>query len=218
MSTIWTDSNGGESATTSDLLRLPLEIIISVASMLPTQSGACLALCCRQLSHILGPKSWKSLRRAPYADRLHFLSTIAKGLPLFLPCHNCLRLHHISAIKWPRDISYSRSLPLGSWTAYRHLYNSLYEINYPQIQLAMKQHRSGIDIKFPLEAFQYLEVGHDYESPWKVVLYLANAQVVPEEFLMRFQTWTLVPGTEATRLSKILNGITWCIILVSTTE
>jgi hypothetical protein len=206
MSAIWTD--GEESATTPDLLRLPPERIMVVASMLPAQSAAGLALCCRHLSQALGPRCWKSLRRAPHDDRLDFLSALAKDLPQLYPCHNCLRLHHISAVKWPRDISYSRRPPCiassGSWTTYRHLYNSLYQIYYPQVQLAMKQHRSGIDIKFPLEAFRYLEVGHGSESPWKVVLYSADAQIVSDEFLMRFQTWTLVPWNRSDTFMEYL--------------
>lgn len=198
MSAIWsdTDNNEEEPETPPDPLRLPPEIVISIASILPAQSAASLALCCRQLGQILGPKSWKSLRRAPHDDRFEFLSTLAKDIPQFLPCRSCLRLHHISAIKWPREISYSQSPPCisgGLQTTYQHLRGSFYEIHYPQIQLAMKQHRYGIDVGFPLEAFQYLEVWQGEGSPWKVVLSSANAQIVSDEFLMRFQFWTLVP-------------------------
>ncbi|OBT83295.1 hypothetical protein VE02_07946 [Pseudogymnoascus sp. 03VT05] len=196
MSAVWTDTvnNGEESATPPDLLRLPPEIIMSIAGMLPAQSSACLAICCRQLSQILGPKSWKSLRRAPHDDRFDFLSTLAKDLPQHFPCRNCLRIHHISEIKWPRgmEISYPGNAPCtsgGLRTSYSHLYRSLYEIHYPQIQLAMKQHRYGIDTGFPLEAFQYLEVWQGEDSPWKVILSSANAQIVSDEFLMRFQIW-----------------------------
>ncbi|KFY17158.1 hypothetical protein V492_00836 [Pseudogymnoascus sp. VKM F-4246] len=56
----------------------------------------------------------------------------------------------------------------------------------------MKQHRCGTDIGFPLEACRHLEVRH-HESPQKVVLSSADAQIVSDEFIMRFQTWTLVP-------------------------
>jgi hypothetical protein len=75
---------------------------------------------------------------------------------------------------------------------YRYLALSHYEINYPQIQLAMRQHRSGTDIGFPLEAFQHLEALHDETAP-KIVLSSVNAQIISNEFLVRFQTWTLVP-------------------------
>lgn len=192
MSTIWPDtaSNAEFLATVPELLRLPPEIIISVASMLPTQSAASLAICCRHLSHVLGPKSWKSLRRAPHDVRFEFLSTLAKDLPELFPCRQCLRLHRTNMIKWPREISDSRGPPCtsgGSRITFSHLFHSYYRINYPQIQLAMRQHRRGIDIGFPLEAFQHLEVRHD-ESPQKVVISSVNAQIVSDEFLMRFQT------------------------------
>lgn len=57
----------------------------------------------------------------------------------------------------------------------------------------MKQHRCGIDIGFPLEAFQHLEARHHDDSPQKVILSSVDAQIVSNEFLTRFQTWTLVP-------------------------
>ncbi|KFY89425.1 hypothetical protein V500_05711 [Pseudogymnoascus sp. VKM F-4518 (FW-2643)] len=91
-------------------------------------------------------------------------------------------------------MSYSRGPPCtsGGSSAYRHEFDSFYEINYPQIQLAMKQHRCGVDIGFPLEAFQHLDARHG-EAPRKVILSSVNAQIVSNEFLVRFQTWTLVP-------------------------
>ncbi|OBT64332.1 hypothetical protein VE03_06748 [Pseudogymnoascus sp. 23342-1-I1] len=61
----------------------------------------------------------------------------------------------------------------------------------------MKQHRWVIDIGFPLEAFQYLEARHHDDSPQKVILSSVDAQIVSDEFLMRFQTWTLVPWSRS---------------------
>lgn len=76
---------------------------------------------------------------------------------------------------------------------YRNLYDSDYKINYLQIQLAMRQYRCGIDIGFPLETFQNLEVWHDHKSQWKTLLSSVDAQIASQELLVRFQTWTLVP-------------------------
>ncbi|KFX94415.1 hypothetical protein O988_06324 [Pseudogymnoascus sp. VKM F-3808] len=195
MSTIWTDTTSSEeSATVSQLLRLPPEIILLVAESLSTQSAACLALCCHYLSHTLGPKSWKSLRQEPDAVRFRFLTTLARDLPLHFPCRQCVRVHELRDVKWPRKISYESDpcTTARMRDRYRHLALSHYEINYPQIQLAMRQHRSGTDIGFPLEAFQHLEVRHD-EAPQKIVLSSVNAHIISDEFLVRFQTWTLVP-------------------------
>ncbi|KFY41076.1 hypothetical protein V495_05054 [Pseudogymnoascus sp. VKM F-4514 (FW-929)] len=197
MSTIWTDTTSSEeSETVSQLLRLPPEIILLVADSLPTQSAACLALCCHRLSHILGPKSWKSLRQEPDPVRFRFLTTLARELPLHFPCRQCLRVHELREVKWPRKVS-KDSIPCTTTSMtdtdrYRHLALSLYEINYPQIQLAMRQNRSGTDIGFPLEAFQHLEALHDETAP-KIVLSSVNAQIISNEFLVRFQTWSLVP-------------------------
>jgi len=103
------------------VLRLPLEIILLVASMLPTPSAACLALCSRRLSHILGPGFWRSLQSEAPSVLLAFLSSLAKDLPQHFVCQECACLHRMSAITWPRIIT--RGLgPRCTWQSlgYRH--------------------------------------------------------------------------------------------------
>lgn len=195
MSTTRTDA-GVEKAISSHLLRLPPEIILMVASMLPTPSAACLALCSRRLNHILGPGSRRSLQSEAPDVVLAFLLFFAKDLPQHFVCQECVCLHHMSAINWPRIIT--RYLgPEGSrciWQGldFRHLFFSRYRIYFPHIQLAMKQHYCGTDIGFPLEAFQHLEVEHD-QIKQKTTLLSIDAQIVSNELLMRSQTWILLP-------------------------
>jgi hypothetical protein len=90
-----------EKATASQLLRLPPEIILLVASMLPTPSAACLALCSRHLNLILGSGSWGSLQSEAPDFLLAFLSSLAKDLPQHFVCQECACLHRMSAVKWP---------------------------------------------------------------------------------------------------------------------
>lgn len=86
MSMIWPDTDLEASATVSNLLRLPPGIIMLIAGILPKESSVSLALSCRQLSHILGGKSWKSLPRAPHDAGFAFLSSLAKDLSQLFPC------------------------------------------------------------------------------------------------------------------------------------
>ena len=182
-----------EKSTASQLLRLPPEMILLVASMLPTPSAACLALCSRRLKQILGPGFWRSLRSEIPDVLLAFLSSLAKDLPQHYVCQECVCLHRMSEIKWPRLIT--RYLgPRCTWRnpGYRHLFLSRYQICFLHIQLAIKQHYCGTDIGFPLEAFQHLEVEHD-QTRQKITLLSVDAQIISNEFLMRSQTWILLP-------------------------
>lgn len=191
------DAEAEEKATASQLLRLPPEIILLVASMLPAPSAACLALCNRRLNHTLGPGfSPRSLRSSEEAPDvlLTFLSFLARDLPRHFVCQECACLHRMSAIKWPRLITRSFKGPRCTWqiSDYYHLFLSRYRICFPHIQLAMKQHHCGTDIGFPLEAFQHLEVEQD-QTQQKVTLLSVDAQIVSSELLMRSQTWILLP-------------------------
>lgn len=103
MSMIWPGKDLEASATVSNLLRLPPEIIMSIASILPAESSASLALSCRQLSHILGGKSWKSLRHMMLGShfcppwRKTFLNSFHAGSVcdfIALAQSNCLEICH----------------------------------------------------------------------------------------------------------------------------
>lgn len=187
-----------EKATVSQLLCLPPELIVLIASMLPTPSAACLTLCSRRLNHILGPGFWRCLQSEPPDVRLAFLSSLAKDLPQHFVCKECACLHQMSAIKWPRLITH-HSGPRCIWhwesSDYRHLFWSQYRIYFPHIQLAMKQHQYGTDIGFPLESFQHLEVEHD-QTQQKITLSFVDARIVSNELLMRSQTWILLPWSQ----------------------
>ena len=208
MSVTWTDNAGDaeETETVSHLLRLPAEIILMVADMLPIPSAASFALCCRRLRHILGSGFWESLRSGQPDLHLEFLSSLEKDFPLHFLCQQCVCLHQMVTIKWPRVITYFPLPPCTRKPCYLHLFKSGYKINYPQIQLAMKQHYCGTDIGFPLEAFQCLEVIHD-QPQQKVVLSSANAQIASNELLVRFQTWTLLPKS---RRDKFIDELMDC--------
>jgi len=188
-----TDADAEAEGKTSQLLRLPPEIILLIANMLPEPSAACLALCSRRLSDILGPGFWRSLQNEAPDVLLAFLSSLAKDLPQHFVCQECVCLHRISTIKYPRIIT--RHLGPGcTWKSqgFWQLFLSRYRIYFPHIQLAMKQHYCGTDIGFPLKAFQHLEVQHD-QTKQRVTLLSIDVQIVSNELLMRSQIWILLP-------------------------
>jgi hypothetical protein len=75
------DTKATERPTTTKLSDLSPELILSVADFLPTSSSACLALCNRRHSYIIGPMAWASLRHQEEADRMAFLCVLARDLP-----------------------------------------------------------------------------------------------------------------------------------------
>lgn len=95
-----TRTNAGPEAEekASQLLRLPSEIILLIASLLPKRSAACLGLCSRRLYHILGPGFWRSLQNEAPDVLLAFLSSLAKDLPQHFVCQECACLHRRSVI------------------------------------------------------------------------------------------------------------------------
>jgi hypothetical protein len=182
-----------DTAAAAQLLLLPPEIVLLISENLPETSTSCLALCSRRLSIVLGRKSWRSLKRGGIDERLAFLSLLARDLPESFVCQECVCLHQASSLKWPRTITY-RSGPrcCNYLSCYRYLFMSQYEIYFPHIQLALSQHSQGIDLGFPLKAFQHVEVRHEHELQ-KTTLISIDAQIVSGEFLMRSQYWTLLP-------------------------
>lgn len=84
----------------SHLLRLPPELILMIAELLSTTPAACLTLCSRQLSSILGPDSWESLKTQTLDVRLEFLWASEKDLPEHFVCQECVCLHRIGVTRW----------------------------------------------------------------------------------------------------------------------
>ncbi|KAL3423631.1 hypothetical protein PVAG01_05378 [Phlyctema vagabunda] len=183
-----------QEATPSQLFRLPPEIILSIASILPTASAACLALCCHRLNQTLGPKLWETLRNESPDVMLDLLTSLAKDRPEQFACRECVRLHRTDKVGWPGHLGapYGPRHHLWSSPAYRPLYFSPYSIAFIHVKLAMKQHYDGTDFGLPLDAFWFLQVNlRGYDD--LLTLLSVDAQIVHNEFLLRIQNWTLLP-------------------------
>ncbi|TGO59658.1 hypothetical protein BCON_0042g00250 [Botryotinia convoluta] len=200
-------------STPPALLGIPPEIIRMIAELLPENYAACLTLCSRSMKEILGDRYLKAMKNPPNQQfdfcrkvEVKFVALLARDLPQHFACFECARIHRTRTIKWPNNIKDH----LGCVHCTRNRQNiyclkflSPFEIYFPQIYLAMKQHRSGIDIGFSLEAFRHLEVTHD-QSTNITTLMSVDARFVSNELLLRSQTWILVPRSQKDRIIEKL--------------
>ncbi|KAF5873389.1 putative f-box domain protein [Botrytis fragariae] len=200
-------------STSSALLPLPAEIIRMIAGLLPDNYAACLTLCSRSMREILGDRCLKAMKNPPPQTfnfmrkvEMNFVALLAKDLPQHFACFECARIHRARTIKWPNNITDR----LGCVQCTRSRQNiyclkflSPFEIHFPQVYLATKQHRSGIDIGFPLEAFRHQEVTHD-QSTNITSLLSVDARFVSNELLLRSQIWILVPQSRKDRTNENL--------------
>ena len=186
------DSGHVECTKPKQLLDLPPELIISIADMLPTTSAACLALCSRRLSQILGPRAWTSLQRQEQDGCLAFISVLARDLPQHFVCYPCVRLHRSSTVPWPRVVL-NRQAPkcVRMDVDFSYMFPSWYFITFAHVQLAMKRHYYGSSHGFPLEAFLYTEVNQTNDRG--TTLLSVDTQIVTGELLMRSQQLILLP-------------------------
>jgi hypothetical protein len=174
------------------LSNLPPELIILIASLLSTQSAACLSLCNRAMSQILGPNIWRCLNLQDPEMRASFLSDLSKDLPQYFVCYLCVKLHASSAIQSPRTTPKTLTRCVSEQHAFEHCSQSGLLLRFPHIQLAMKRHYHGPSHGFPLEAFQSTEV-IESDLHRNIVLLSVDAQIVSNELLMRSQQWVLLP-------------------------
>ncbi|KAF7897040.1 hypothetical protein EAF00_005268 [Botryotinia globosa] len=204
--------------TSPALLGIPAEIIKMIAEHLPGKNAACLTLCSRGMKEILGDRYLIAMR-IPYklfnfSPRVEvtFVELLARDLPQHFACFECDRIHQARTIKWPnktKDHLGCETCARRSHNVYSLTPSSPFKIHFAQVYLATKQHRTGIDLGFPLEAFRHQEVTHS--RFWNVTTLLSvDARFVSNELVLRSQTWDFVPLSLKDRDAEILNygGIT----------
>ena len=118
------DSKSKPNTNTLKLSDLPPELIILIASMLSTQSAACLSLCNRAMSQIPGPNIWHCLNPQNPGIRASFLSDLSKDLPQHFVCYRCVQLHARSPVKFPRTTPKTLTRCLGEEPAFVHCFQS----------------------------------------------------------------------------------------------
>jgi hypothetical protein len=127
------DSRSKTNTNTLKLSDLPPELIILIARMLSTQSAACLSLCNRAMSQIVGPNIWRCLKIQNPGIRASFLSDLSKDLPQHFVCYRCVQLHASSAVQWPQTIPKALTRCLGEEPAFVHCSQSASLLRFPHI-------------------------------------------------------------------------------------
>ncbi|KAM0183341.1 hypothetical protein ACHAPC_006611 [Botrytis cinerea] len=200
-------------STSPALLPIPPEIMRMIAGFLPEIYAASLTFCSRSMKEVLGDQYLKAMKNPP-TRTFHFLpkvdrkfvALLARDLPQHFACFDCARIHPTRRIKWPNNTKDHlgcaecvRSRP----PAHSPKFLLSFEIYFPQVYLAMKQHRSGIDIGFPLEAFRHLEIKYNQRTR-KTTLISVDARFAANELLLRSQTWILLPRSQKDRTAEEL--------------
>ncbi|TEY84098.1 hypothetical protein BOTCAL_0021g00200 [Botryotinia calthae] len=200
-------------STSPASLPIPPEIIRMIAGFLPENYAASLTLCSSSMKELLGDQCLKAMKNPPtqtfyFLPKVDykFVALLARDLPQHFACFDCARINPIRRIKWPnntKDHLGCVECVRRRGRAYSPKFLSSFEIYFPQVYLATKQHRSGIDIGFPLEAFRHVEIKYNRRTR-RTTLISADARFAAKELLLRSQTWILLPRSQKDRIVEEL--------------
>ncbi|TGO80648.1 hypothetical protein BELL_0003g00150 [Botrytis elliptica] len=201
-------------STSSALVRIPPEILRMIAEFLPEKNAACFTLCCHSIKDVLGERYLKAMTIPPYEQfdfspkgEIKFVHLLARDLPQHFACFECSRIHRARTIKWPSNtkehLGCAHSIR-SRQNAYSLTFFSPFKIYFAQVYLVMKQHRLGIDLGFPLEAFRHVEITHEKRTN-VTNLMSVDARFVSNELLLRSQIWILFPPSQKDRMIQKLS-------------
>jgi hypothetical protein len=171
---------------------LPLEIIRHIASFMPANSAAALALCNHGLSRALGGCYWNLLSSDP-EEGAAFLQCLERDLPEHLFCDRCVKLHlHCG----PGKIGQNECAMLDRIEGTSPYYHPWFQFEH--VQMAMKLHRSGRDTKAYLAQLAPVDATiHGSQN-----IYLFEARIAAHEFFVRAQHWFFVPGSQVLQVPE----------------
>ena len=145
----------------SALGKLPPELILYIARLLPPASASSFSLCCRPIYFILGTQYLKALEVDDQSDRYQFLTLLERELPNHILCYYCKKFHEIS--KAYRHVYSNRSYYasnhyLECWIADLELTNTVYlhrDFSFTVFQMAMKLYRQSLGYSKLLTLLSY---------------------------------------------------------------
>ncbi|CZT10498.1 uncharacterized protein RAG0_14948 [Rhynchosporium agropyri] len=76
------------------LAKLPAELLLHIANVLPVSSAASFTLSCRQINHLVGTRYFEDLASS-FDETLVFLNLIERDLQDYIVCKSCRKLHRI---------------------------------------------------------------------------------------------------------------------------
>jgi hypothetical protein len=135
----------------SPLRKLPPELILHIASYLPPESAASLALSCHALHSCLGLQCLQPLKKAECSVLNGFLRLLDRDLPGHLLCPHCNKFHSMSSAEAhlpSRRTSLTSKPSLACWKADSGTDVKMathFEFSSTIFRMAMKAHRQGHD-------------------------------------------------------------------------
>lgn len=201
-SSIWPPAKRKEKQPLS-LMDLPTEILQHIASFLPTSSAAAFALCSHSLSRVLGSQYWTKLREPHQKERDEFLALVEKDLPDYILCQRCAKLHRPDR-RGTAEICLSskQHRPCFDADFLAHLFLYYHDrLRFEHVQMAMKQHRLGLNSGLHLDYLSTLETDN-WSLPYTHQKSM-KARIVSNSFLVRIQDRLLIPAEEVVKTIPI---------------
>ncbi|KGO36268.1 hypothetical protein PEX1_029780 [Penicillium expansum] len=178
---------------------LPVELLLSIADVLPLEDIYCFSLCNRRLLTIFGSRTkHRSLERKA---RLSFLHRLEYDHPRYLTCDDCLILHDLNRISEPFGLSYPTHIYpppldcLAPASEYKpreclwmiiHNQSSIwshYRLRFSHLHLAMRRFYRGPQYGISTDALSFTEVANDFLWGDRVfrptTLFSVEAQICP---------------------------------------
>lgn len=156
---------------------------------LEPSSVTVLTLASKHMAASIGTQSWRTCREN-LEQRQALLSLLEKDLPGLVHCHDCVKLHCLE--KSPlicREcgiIEECTACCSGSHVGFK----------LPDVHLAMKRHRLGVEIHSNLSSLARQDTGLAYLEPGHVRHEDLQLRIVSDKLLVRVQNWMIIPEAE----------------------
>ena len=186
--------------------KLPTELIVSIAELLPLHSAALFTLTCRVVSFALGTKYLDQLRAKPETHRIEqftFLGTLQRDLPRYILCYDCGLLYsNTMQRRDTRERSVITPCARQDWASRVDQYIQT-RFSSVTFRLAMKLHRHGLDCSKQLSSLsRCLSVALTlYNRQWE-----STPRIVNGHFLLRNQIWHFFPLGRAVKVPAFSIG------------
>ena len=206
-------------AASTDLIVLPPEVLLMIASHLSLIDKCCMSLCSHYLHATIGTGVLSDLQPGTSeaeGDRERFLTRLTRDLPSQFFCHNCSRIHSQDRVGPPGPAMQPRH-PLRCPASPRetilqnmliaHPYPRLnrYLLTFSHVQLAIEKYRQGPKHGVSTDSLTFVSVhvlDNDPNGKRMTTLLSVEARIIshPESFSLRIQTWALLKSTKTDEL------------------
>ncbi|KAK0114140.1 hypothetical protein ONS95_013642 [Cadophora gregata] len=179
---------------------LPPLVLLCVGDFLSSSSSACLSISSKNLYDTFANK-YQACLSTSGPDYIQFLALYAKDLPDHFPCPFCNRLHSNDVVPLPGAPTTNSAPATAAGPACPRIQQSHYSdiepVTFPQIQVAMKNHKFGDPHGIPLSAFKYTEYydlarlnGHGFKF---TATHSYEGRIYNGEIILRTQIFMRMP-------------------------